>query len=99
MELILNFNYLIRYLDVELIIVFGSSLSSVNYDKDIDILIVSNDFKDVLSLKRRLIVKKCVSKLLVDPICLTSSEYRKMTKYGSNFAKQLIQTGRIVYEK
>ncbi|MFP3324427.1 hypothetical protein R0K05_15185 [Planococcus sp. SIMBA_160] len=93
----MNFSILLLALDIEFIILFGNKS---NLSNDIDLLIISNDFKLMYSAKRVQYVKKylhCDKKL--DLICVTSDEYERMMEYPTKFSKQIIKNGEIIYGK
>ena len=70
----------VKHLDK--IIVFGSFVAREREQRkrDIDILIVSNDFELMSSFMRRNVVKKCMEGLNVDPICMTKKEFNRLKK-------------------
>jgi len=94
-------DYLIRYLEVDKIIVFGSFVAREREQRkrDIDILIVSNDFELMSSFMRRNVVKKCMEGLNVDPICMTKKEFNRLKKNNTAFSRQILKTGKIYYER
>jgi len=57
---------------------FGDSSTQ----RDIDILIVSNDFGKISRTKRKMLIQKSSPKL--DPICLTDKEFQKLKKSNSS---------------
>ncbi|MDW8802645.1 nucleotidyltransferase domain-containing protein [Clostridium sp. A1-XYC3] len=94
----LNIDYLIKYLEINRIILFGSSLMGSH--TDIDLLVVSDDFYDFSTFKRRSIVKRCIlSRYNIDPICLTKKEYEKVLLENGDFIKSITNEGRIIYER
>ena len=50
--------------------------------KDLDILVISNDFRNISRTKRKMLIKKCSPQL--DPICLTNKEFQKLKKSMSS---------------
>jgi predicted nucleotidyltransferase len=98
---IVDLQYLIHYLDIELVIVFGSYLYGDNYNgkSDIDILVVSNDFIHILEFKRKTLVKRCLTSTKVDPICLTEFEYSLVLAKKTAFTKEIVETWKVMYDK
>lgn len=94
----LKIDLLFYMLDVHTIILFGSILDR-NNPKDIDLLIVSDEFEDMFFLKRKQHIRQLLKSEKIDPICVTVSEYLKMKNNGSVFSQQILSTGRIIYEK
>lgn len=94
----IDINALIKRIDVEKVILFGNI---VNDDgADIDILVVSDDFEDMLIFKREQVVKSLIdSDKTIDPICVTLSEYRRMKATKNYFVSQVLSKGMIIYER
>lgn len=93
----INLSYLTRFYKVDLIIEFGETSNSER--NDIDLLIISDDFEDMFTHKRKKMVENCIiSNYLIDPICVTSDEFCKMKNGDSNFTKQILK-GDILYDR
>lgn len=67
---------------------FGNTSSQ----KDIDILIVSNDFCDISRTKRRQLIMK--SSPILDPICLTYKEFKNLNNSDSSLWRKISTTGK-----
>lgn len=93
----MDYRTLIETLKIKLIIVFGN----IDFDsKDIDLLIVSDDFSDMFYHKRiNKVLEYIESDLKLDPICLTQKEYNKLLNYPNEFAKNIIDKGELIYER
>lgn len=75
---------------------FGNTLNPKN--RDIDLLVVSDDFVDMFMFKRKkLITDYVISNIVIDPICITKKEYKRLVTSNSNFAKQMLK-GEVIYE-
>lgn len=61
-----------REFKIAYLFVFGNKFS----EKDIDILIVSNDFENISFTKRKMLIQK--TSLYLDPICLTLKEFERL---------------------
>jgi hypothetical protein len=96
---ILDFEYLTYYLDVKLIIIFGSCLVTTKSSSDIDVLIVSDDFAKMIRIKRKFLVRRLVPNLPIDAICVAQKEYNLMRFAGTTFAREILATGEIIYER
>jgi len=57
-------------------------------------LVVSDSFHGVSNHKRREIVKACVDRKNLDPICLTIQEYETMLHLPSDFALSVLSNCR-----
>lgn len=69
---------------------FGNTLNPKN--RDIDLLVVSDDFVDMFMFKRKkLITDYVISNIVIDPICITKKEYKRLVTSNSNFAKQMLR--------
>ena len=92
-------NKLKRSYKPELIILFGSvARGDFSLDSDIDLLIVKNTRKR--PLWRRVDVRKILStEIPVDIIVYTPHEFKMLKKSGSVFLKQILEEGKIIYEK
>lgn len=94
----LKIDLLLNVLDVHTIMLFGSILNKSN-PRDIDLLIVSDDFEDMFIFKRKQQVQQLVESNTIDPVCVTVEEFLNMKVSGSGFSKQILLTGRVIYEK
>ncbi|MCY8129387.1 nucleotidyltransferase domain-containing protein [Bacillus spizizenii] len=93
----LNLCTLLLFLDIEKIVLFGNRSSK---SKDIDLLIISDDFDSMYSAKRiNYVARKLNVSKKLDLICLTLNEYHKMKKFPTEFSKQILLNGEIIYEK
>jgi len=92
-------NKLKRSYKPELIILFGSvARGDFSLDSDIDLLIVKNTRKR--PLWRRVDVRKILStEIPVDIIVYTPHEFKMLKESGSVFLKQILEEGKIIYEK
>lgn len=81
------------------IILFGSTAKlGPKEDRDIDLLIVKNTNKDPLRCSYE--VRKCIStNLPLDILVYTPIELKKRYNLGDSFIKEVLETGKIVYEK
>lgn len=94
---LLHFEELLHIFVIEKIIIFGNKSRESN---DIDLLIISDDFEEMYSAKRINSVLRYVniSKKL-DLICLTSNEFYRMKKFPTEFSKEILLNGEIIYER
>ncbi len=80
-------NILTKEFKIYKLFLFGNS----SKQSDIDILIVSNDFKNISQMKRKMLIKKNSSKL--DPICLTYKELQNLKNSNSSLWKKISTEG------
>ena len=86
-------------LNISKIILFGSQATGITDDIDVDILIISNDFKNKDIFERARLTKdaeiKTIRKFMVplDIVTLTSEEFENETSPVAEFAK----SGKIMF--
>ncbi|MEN0664618.1 hypothetical protein [Caldifermentibacillus hisashii] len=92
-----NFKELINILNIEKIIIFGNKNFESN---DIDLLIISSDFEEMYTIKRREFVRRYInSNKKLDLICLTPCEYQRMKRFPNKFSTDIILKGEVVYAR
>ena len=80
-----------RYYKIEAIILFGSyAKGTENEDSDIDIAIISSDFKDVIEDGAKLIGLTWKIDTRIEPHPITIEDYKKNT---NPFIKEVLNTG------
>ena len=91
----MDVSILTNSLKIDKIIQFGNMSSQAN---DIDLLVVSDDFKEVFHHKRKSIIRNWLqSNKHIDVICLTKNEYLSLKKSESPFYRN-IKLGSIIYD-
>ena len=96
-DLTIDLDLLNEYLIIEKIILFGNMKADA---RDIDLLIVSDDFQDMYAKKRKDFIYKGLTALKkIDVLCLTNRQYEKMVSVENEFNKNLFRKGVIVYER
>lgn len=90
-EVEVDLTYLKKYIRVERVMLFGSAVQGVlpHEFQDIDILVVSDSFRNVPQNKRKEIVRKCVNSARLDPLCLTVQQFNEMISDPSDFTKSI----------
>lgn len=83
---------LLREFEIKLIIQFGNRTKSA---KDIDVIIVSDNFEGISDNKRRHLICRIDESL--DPVCFTINEYDNLTLAGSPFLKMITNNSKIIY--
>lgn len=92
----------------KIIIVFGSYCNgSINEDSDLDLLVVLDerkipknyDEKIELKLKIRKLIREINKKIPIDLLIYTIPEYEEFIKSNSSFSKEIMKSGKILYEK
>jgi len=83
---------ILKLFDTEFILQFGDQIKK---STDIDILIVSNDFEGISTLKRREIIKRIDSSL--DPICLTVRQFDRLKDSQSSIFKCIQKSQILLY--
>ncbi len=90
-----------KVIDIDTVIIFGSFLNpGFNAENsDIDILIVSNDFKNMSKLDAYKIVSDPLwdLKINIDPIPVSKDEIRNHD--SASFISEIIRTGKVFYKK
>ena len=98
----------LKKIDPYKVILFGShAYGQPGEDSDIDILVVTSDnyvpnnFKDRISIELKVssVISDIKEKCPVDLIVHTIPMHEKFLALGSMFSKEIIQKGRILYEK
>jgi len=83
---------ILKEFEVKSIIQFGNIAET---SKDVDILIVSDNFEGVSDKKRRELICKIDANL--DPVCLTTNEYNNLSNANSSILKGITSTSKIIY--
>jgi|SRR5690606_13154992 len=83
---------LISYFDIDLLIRFGNSKNNAH---DIDLLIVSDSFIGISTLKRKQLVLSFDNR--IDPICLTNIQFNHLKKSGCRLYKNIISNYELLY--
>lgn len=92
-----DYSILTENLNIEKIILYGNS---EHYSNDIDLLIVSDDFRDMFFFKRiNKVIEYIETDNILDPICLTNIEYCKLLNYPNEFSRKIISKGETIYER
>jgi len=78
----------------EMVIMFGSRIKGLAHDdSDIDIIIISDYFRDIPFVKRMpLVLKKGSFEKHIDYICYTPAEYERL-KTRSTLLMEAVETG------
>lgn len=80
-----------RYYKIEAIILFGSYAKGIeNENSDIDIAIVSSDFKDIIDDGAKLIGLTWKIDTRIEPHPITIEDYKKI---ATPFVKEIMDTG------
>jgi len=100
--------YAIKSIDPKIVILFGSiAKGNVEEDSDIDLLVVLNE-KDIplnydekleMKLKIRQLIRKVNKKVSIDLLVYTLPEYEEFIKNRSSFSKEILETGKVLYEQ
>ncbi len=93
-------NRLVKNLDVLKIILFGSYVSGKpTKDSDLDLLVIVNTKEK--GIKRYALVSELLEprKIPMDIIVKTPDEIKNRTKMFDPFIKNILKTGRVLYEK
>ncbi len=91
---------LVANLDVVKIILFGSYVSGrVNKDSDLDLLIIINTKEK--GIKRYAMVSELLEprKIPMDIIVKTPEELKRRSKMFDPFLRNILKTGKVLYEK
>ncbi len=91
--LLQEFDLLSRYFSSTQVYIFGSQTGHYNPNSDLDLIIVSQSFQGISSLKRIEFVKKLLSNTYfrIDPICLTPVELERLKNSHSQFAQTVLE--------
>jgi predicted nucleotidyltransferase len=80
-----------QYYNIEAIILFGSyAKGTENEDSDIDIAIISSDFKDVIEDGAKLIGLTWKIDTRIEPHPITTDDYKKVS---NPFVREVMDTG------
>ena len=92
---------LTHYLRYIRIYVFGSWLRDPTQADDIDIIVVSPAFANMVYIKRKQLVLSVIQRsgLRVDPICMTSAEFNQSLKSTSDFAGTVLASLTLIYDR
>jgi hypothetical protein len=85
-------NQLLRLFSTKLLVEFGNKGT---YAHDIDILIISDEFEGISSLKRKELIKGIDRSL--DPICLTSRQFQILKDSNCNLFNCIKNDHLIIY--
>ena len=90
-----------KYIDIEMIIIFGSYLTKTfkKNESDIDILIVSDDFTNMTKLDAYKLLSKPLwsININIDPISVTSEEIENHE--NASFLSEILKTGKVIFKK
>ena len=89
-----------KELNIELIIIFGSYLTTEFSDEsDIDLLIVASEFSNISKMEAFKILSRPIweVKLNIDPIPAAPEEIKSYTK--ASFLSEIMNTGKVVYPR
>ncbi len=98
----------LKTIDPKLVMIFGSfSKGIINENSDLDLLVVLNqteipknyDEKLEMKLMIRKLIRDINKKIPIDLIVYTIPEYEAFRKGHSSFSKEVMKTGKIIYEK
>ena len=83
-----------KYIQLEHVFLFGSAVNRERLSdaSDIDILVVSDSFKNMSLLKRKEIVLRCIELPNLDPICMTKIQFENMNATPSEFSLTILDT-------
>jgi len=92
----LDVSYLCTFLNVDRVLLLGSAadLHPPVAPRDIDLLVVSRDFRGMSLHQRRSLVLRCFPALNVDPVCLTPDGFERLRKEPSYLGRSLLAGGR-----
>ncbi len=98
----------LKKIDPRIIIVFGSySKGTIDEDSDLDLLVVLNsnrvpkDYDEKLEMKLQIrkLIRNINKKIAIDLLVYTIPEYEEFIKCSSSLSKEIMETGKILYEK
>jgi len=96
-------NYIDRLrqkIDIDTIIIFGSySKDQCSPSSDIDILIVSDDFKRMSELEAYILLSEPLwdIEINVDPVSATIDDLKECTR--ASFLSNILSTGKVIFRK
>jgi predicted nucleotidyltransferase len=76
---------------------FGSYVHGIG--NDVDLLIISNDFEGLSRAKRIEKVMLNFFDLSIDPVCITTNEFDRLSKQKSIFLSEIFKTALLIYER
>jgi hypothetical protein len=82
----------LAFFTVELLVIFGNQDQDA---RDIDVLIVSDDFKGISLFKSKQLLKRIDSRL--DPVCLSLEQFGQFKQSDSSLYKAIIKTHSIIW--
>ncbi|RFZ78541.1 hypothetical protein DS742_12765 [Lacrimispora amygdalina] len=83
------------YFNIKCIILFGNTSVS---SKDIDLLIISENFSSIFIFKRAALVRSILSTAKkIDPICLTPTELADYIEKQNPFYLNILKKGTLIY--
>lgn len=85
-------NEILNLFETKLIVQFGNNTDNA---KDIDLLIVSNDFNFISRLKSRELLKRIDEK--IDALCLTVNQFNELKKQKCSLYNSILKTNSIKY--
>ncbi len=74
-------------------------IGSQNFEHDIDLIIVSEDFEGLSRLKRTEKTALNFETLTVDLTCMTRREFDRLNSQGSSFLQKVLPSAAIVYDR
>ena len=74
-------------------------IGSQNFEHDIDLIIVSEDFEGLSRLKRAEKAALNFENLAVDLTCVTRHEFDRLNSQGSFFLQKVLTSSSIVYDR
>jgi len=89
-----NKEHFLKALDPELVVLFGSYLTSKEY-KDIDLLVISQKFSNQNMLERKRNISSFFPSLNIDSWCFPTINYNDRTSIFS----EIIEDGEILWQK
>jgi hypothetical protein len=74
-------------------------IGSQNFEHDIDLIIVSEDFEGLSRIKRTEKIALNFENLAVDLTCMTRREFDRLNTQGSFFLQKVLPSAIIVYDR
>lgn len=93
----LTLKFPLQNLDISKAYLFGSS-TKLN-GNDFDILFISNDFEGISRMKRNEKVKLNFLSENIDPVCISETEFTRLTKQKSYFLTEILKSAILIYER
>lgn len=92
----MDIQMLLRAFTIDKIIRYGNRSAAA---KDIDLLIVSDDFLPVFRQKRKALIQQwIISDKPIDPICMTRKEYGQLLAGKDPYSRNIIFKGEVLYD-